>query len=243
MVFSISWFKALWTKKDSFHYRIYQMTGLFPNNIHFYQQALTHKSVAVNDANGKSNDNERLEFLGDAILDSILADFLFKKFPYEDEGFLTQMRSKVVNRKQLSQLALDIGLDRLVRVDGKRHNVHSSIYGNAFEAFIGAIYLDQGFVKVYHYVVSNIINQHLDICALRNTETNYKSRLLEWCQKENHSLSFNTSDNPEKENTFHSYVVLNRQEYSKAVGHTKKEAEQNASFIVLKHFGLLADDK
>ncbi|MBN2668043.1 MAG: ribonuclease III [Bacteroidales bacterium] len=223
-------------------YRIKLITGFYPKNIHIYQQALTHKSVAQAGNNGFMLDNERLEYLGDAVLDAILADFLFKKFPYENEGFLTQLRSKVVNRKQLSNLAVSIGLDNLLFVDNKRKSVHSSIFGNAFEAFIGAIYLDKGFEKTYKYVSNDILQNHIDICELKSMESNYKSKLLEWVQKQNQLVSYRTVENPEKENTFISSVILEGKEHQNAIGHSKKEAEQNASFIALKALGLIETD-
>lgn len=224
-------------KKDTLPYRIKQITGFFPNNIHLYEQAFTHKSVAKPNQKGYALDNERLEFLGDAVLDTVLADYLFKKFPYEDEGFLTQLRSKVVNRKQLSILASRLDLNQLVQVDQKRKTVHSSILGNAFEAFIGAIYLDKGYEKTALYIVDNILQHHIDICELNATETNYKSKLLEGVQKQNQVATFRTVENPEKENTFISSVIIDGKEFDTAFGHSKKEAEQNASFIALKILG------
>ena len=229
--------RYLFVKKDSLLYRIKDITGFYPRNINLYKQALTHKSVAKQDNQGHNLDNERLEYLGDAVLDTVLADFLFKKFPYEDEGFLTQMRSKVVNRKMLSLLSESIGLDRLVQLDSKRRSIHSSIYGNAFEAFIGAIYLDVGYDKTSKYIIDDIIRNHVDICKLKQTEDNYKSVLLEFVQKQNKLISFRTVDNPKKESTFISSVILEGKEYEVGMGRSKKEAEQNASFITLKALG------
>ncbi len=227
-------FRYIFKKKDSLVYRIKDITNFYPINIRLYEQALTHKSVALHDKDGHSIDNERLEYLGDAVLDIVLADFLFKKFPYEDEGFLTQMRSKVVNRKQLSLLVESIELDKLVKLDQKRRNVHSSIYGNAFEAFIGAIYLDIGYERTKNYIIKDLLHNHIDICKLKATETNHKSVLLEYSQKQNLLISFRTVENPKKENTFISSVIIDGKEYEKAMGRSKKEAEQNASFIALK---------
>ncbi len=238
-MFSIRHWKYIFVKKDSLAYRIKLITGFYPNNLRLYKQAFTHKSVAKHNAKGKAIDNERLEYLGDAVLDTILADFLFKKFPYEDEGVLTQLRSKVVNRKQLSHLASVIGLDGLIHMDGRRKNAYSSIYGNAFEAFIGAIYLDKGFKKTYKYVVKDILHNHINICQLKATEDNYKSVLLEWAQKTGKEVTYKTTENPHKENAFISLVVVDHKEFETAMGHSKKEAEQNASFIAVKHFGLL----
>ena len=236
----MSFFKSLrylFAKKDSLIFRIKEITGFFPNNIRLYEQALTHKSAAKQDKQGHTIDNERLEYLGDAVLDTVLADFLFKKFPYENEGFLTQMRSKVVNRKQLSILSKSIDLDKLVKIGKTNRNIHSSIYGNAFEAFIGAIYLDKGYDKTSKYIIDDILKHHIDINKLKNTESNYKSVLLELTQKENQLISFRTVENPNRENTFISSVILDGKEYEQAMGRSKKEAEQNASFITLKVIG------
>ena len=226
--------RYLFVKKDSLLYRIKDITGFYPRNMRLYEQALTHKSVAKQDRQGHNLDNERLEYLGDAVLDTVLADFLFKKFPYEDEGFLTQMRSKVVNRKQLSLLAENIGLDKLLKIDQHRRSIHSSIYGNAFEAFIGAIYLDRGYPVTAKYIINDIIHHHIDICKLKETESNYKSRLLELAQKKSQLITFRTVDNPKKDNNFISSVILDGKEYEQAMGRSKKEAEQNAAFITLK---------
>jgi len=242
----VSFFRSLrylFVKKDSLLYRIKDITGFYPVNIHLYKQALTHKSVAKQDRQGHNIDNERLEYLGDAVLDTVLADFLFKKFPYEDEGFLTQMRSKVVNRKQLSLLSESIGLDKLVKLDSKRRSVHSSIYGNAFEAFIGAIYLDVGYDNTAKYIINDILRNHIDICKLKQTEDNYKSVLLEFAQKQNKLISFRTVENPKNESTFISSVILEGKEYNTGMGRSKKEAEQNASYITLDALGQIKKEQ
>lgn len=226
--------RAFFTKKNSLCYRVKLITGFYPDNINLYQQAFTHKSVATQNIKGQSLDNERLEFLGDAVLDTVLADYLFRKYPYENEGFLTKMRSKVVNRKQLGILAKKIGLDELLEIDKKRNSPRSSIYGNSFEAFIGAIYLDKGFKTTQKYIVDNVIKNYIDIKELRTTEDNFKSKLLEWSQKQGSTVLFNTSENPQKETSFISSVNLDGKDFKKAQGHSKKEAEQNAAYIALK---------
>ena len=226
--------KYFFTRKDSLPHRIKTIIGFYPKNISLYKQSFIHKSISEKDAQGFSVDNERLEYLGDSVIDIILADYLFKKFPYEDEGFLTQLRSKVVNRKQLSELACNMGLDKLVQVNGKRRTVYSHIYGNAFEALVGAIYLDRGFAKAKKFIINEVLGNYIDIFQLKDTETNPKSKLLEWVQKNNSNIHYHTIVNPDKEKSFLSRVILNDKEYEKAIGHTKKEAEQNASFIVLK---------
>ncbi len=226
--------KSWLIRKNPMIYNIKSITGYYPVNLSLYKQAFTHKSVAKKKLNGKTVDNERLEFLGDAVLDTVLADFLFKKYPYKDEGFLTQLRSKVVNRKQLSLIAKSIGLEQMVLVDQKRKNSHTSIYGNAFEAFIGAIYLDRGYKVAYRYIVKNILKNHVNIKELDALIYNSKSLLLEWCQKHNVNFAFHTKVNPDNEKNFVSYVTLDDQKFSVAMGFSKKEAEQNAANIALK---------
>ncbi len=231
--------RILFTQKDSLYSRVKLITGFYPDNITLYKQAFTHKSVAQQNIKGQVLDNERLEFLGDAVLDIVLADYLFRKYPYEDEGFMTKIRSKVVNRKQLGILAKRIGLDELLEMDKKHRLSYSSIYGNTFEAFIGAIYLDKGFNKTQKYIVDNILKNHVDIKELINTEDNFKSKLLEWSQKQGSTVVFNTSENPKKEATFVSFVDLDGKQFNKAQGRSKKEAEQNASYLALKALKLM----
>lgn len=234
---------SIFVKKDSLLYRVKEITGFFPGNLHIYKQALTHKSVALQSKQGLPIDNERLEYLGDAVLDTVLAHYLFNKFPYEDEGFLTQMRSKVVNRKQLAILAESIGLDKLLKIDQKRRSAYSSIYGNAFEAFIGAIYLDKGYDFTSKYIIDDIIRNHVDINKLKQTEDNFKSVILEHTQKTNQIISFRTIANPENESTFVSSVIIDGKEFEKAMGRSKKQAEQNASFIALKSIGVITKEQ
>ncbi|MDZ7742533.1 MAG: ribonuclease III domain-containing protein [Bacteroidota bacterium] len=128
--------------------------------------------------------NERLEYLGDAVLSSAIADYLFKKFPYKDEGFLTEMRSKIVNRAQLNKLSKKLGLDRFLESENDSKNLCKSINGDAFEALIGAMYLDRGYNFTRRIIIKRIINLHLDIDEIEKLENNYKSKLIEWSQKE-----------------------------------------------------------
>ena len=233
-MFNLSNIRYLFIRKDSLRYRIKSIIGFYPSNLFLYKQSLAHKSVAKKDLHGFLIDNERLEYLGDSVIDVILADYLFKKFPYENEGFLTQLRSKVVNRKQLTELSINMGLNTLMQVDRRKKGSHSNIYGNAFEALVGAIYLDKGFYQAKKFIIEEVLGNYIDICQLKETETNPKSKLLEWVQKQKGNIHYHTIINPDNENTFLSRVILNGKEYEKAMGHTKKEAEQNASFIVLK---------
>lgn len=170
------------------------LLGFVPGNVRLYRMAFRHKSVAVSiKENGNAkNSNERLEFLGDAILGSVIATLLFKKYPFKGEGFLTEMRSKIVSRANLNILAKKMGLNELIEYDAKMfgYNRQSSLLGDAFEALIGAIYLDKGYSKTQTYILTQIINPLVDIHQLENTETNFKSRLIEWCQHHNKEIQF-----------------------------------------------------
>lgn len=152
--------------------------------------AFRHKSVAQELSNGTKKSNERLEFLGDAVLDTVVADLLFKKFPYKDEGFLTEMRSKIVSRSQLNSLSHKLGLNKLINSSNDSKNICKSMNGDAFEAFIGALYLDKGYTFARKIIINRIINVHLDIDELEIQIVNYKSRLVEWGQKEKKLVDF-----------------------------------------------------
>lgn len=164
--------------------------GYYPQNISLYQLAFRHKSVAEELSNGIKKSNERLEYLGDAILDAVVADLLFKKFPYKDEGFLTEMRSKIVSRAQLNNLSHKIGLSKLINSANDSKNNCKSMNGDAFEAFIGALYLDKGYHFARKIIINRIINIHLDIDELETQIVNFKSKLVEWGQKEKKAVDF-----------------------------------------------------
>lgn len=164
--------------------------GYYPHNISLYLLAFRHKSVAKELSNGVRVSNERLEYLGDAILGAVVADLLFKKFPYKDEGFLTEMRSKIVSRSQLNNLSKKLGLTRLINSSNDTKTVCKSMNGDAFEAFIGALYLDKGYQFTRKIIINRIINIHLNLDDLETQIVNYKSKLVEWGQKEKKSVDF-----------------------------------------------------
>lgn len=164
--------------------------GYYPRNIHLYKLALRHKSATEKKVNGVRLNNERLEYLGDAILSAVIADFLFKCFPYENEGFLTEMRSKIVSRASLNKLSLKLGLQQLIRLGSEPMAKSKSAGGDAFEAIIGAIYLDKGYNFTWKIIIHRIVNVHFDIDQLVNTEISYKSKLNEWAQKKKHDVVF-----------------------------------------------------
>lgn len=172
---------------------IHNLLGFYPHNIALYKLALRHKSASVHQkASGLRLNNERLEYLGDAILGAIVADFLFKKYPTQGEGFLTEMRSKMVNRAQLNTLARKMGLTQLLTFEGEQPHLYKSINGDAFEALIGAVYLDQGYKCTYKLIVHHIIPLYYDVDALEYSRSNYKSALLEYCQKHKLAIEYIT---------------------------------------------------
>src|ERR1700744_429170 len=179
------------------------LLGFVPGNIALYRLAFRHKSVAQNIRKGVKNRNERLEFLGDAVLGSVVAEVLFKLYPYEDEGFLTELRSKIVSRVNLNQLARKLGFDQLIEYDSRVMGQarQGSLFGDAFEALIGAIYLDKGYEFTKSFLINNILKTHIDIHKLEQTETNFKSKLIEWCQRHGKDISFDVTTTAEGEST------------------------------------------
>ena len=178
------------------------LLGFVPGNLSLYRLAFRHKSAAQNIKKGVKNSNERREFLGDAVLGSVVAEVLFKLYPYEDEGFLTELRSKIVSRVNLNQLGKKLGFDKLIEFDNRALNSQrqGSLLGDAFEALIGAVYLDKGYDFTKNFLINHIIKSHIDIHKLEQTETNFKSKLIEWCQRHSKDISFDLVSNFEGEN-------------------------------------------
>lgn len=169
---------------------IRNILGYRPGNIFLYHQAFLHRSVSQELSNGWRINNERLEFLGDAILDSVAADYLFKKFPTRDEGFLTEMRSKLVSRSTLNRLSQKMGIDTLIRLDNHQQGLFRSSKGDAFEALIGAIYLDKGYDFTRKIILERIIGHYFNMEELINQELNFKSKIIEWAQREKKPIHF-----------------------------------------------------
>ncbi len=209
-----------------------KILGFYPFNITLYDQALLHKSSSIKLKDGRWINNERLEFLGDAILDAIVADIVFKEFEYKKEGLLTNMRSKIVQRETLNKLALEIGLDKLIKTSTRSTTPNTHMYGNALEALIGAIYLDQGYRIAKSFVLERLIRQHLNIETVAEQEANYKSRLIEWSQKQKISVSFDLIDSfVDSNNTpiFKTAVVILGEQAGVGTGYSKKESQQKAA--------------
>ena len=177
--------------KDKILYSaIKNLLGFYPRNIYLYKVALSHKSAPQVWLKGQQVNNERMEYLGDAVLSSIVADYLYKKFPYQNEGFLTEMRSRIVSRSRFNKLSLKMGLNKLIFQGNGSFTSSKSIFGDTFEALIGAIYLDRGYNFTRKIVVRRIIDVHLDVDEIERTDTNFKSRILEYAQREKRTLEF-----------------------------------------------------
>lgn len=210
------------------------LLGYVPGNLRLYRMAFRHRSVAVEVKNGAKNSNERLEFLGDAILGAVVAELLFKMYPYKDEGFLTEMRSKIVSRANLNQLAKRLGLDEHIEFDNKslgHNNKQGSLLGDTFEALIGAIYMDKGYNFTKNFLLIRIIKPHVDIHTLELTETNFKSKLIEWCQRQGKDITFEIIPNEEGENAKLFTIQVNVDGEICAIGrdYNKKNAEKLAA--------------
>jgi ribonuclease-3 len=204
------------------------LLGFTPKRLAFYQLALMHRSKLEE----VQDNNERLEFLGDAILGAIVAEYLFKKYPHQTEGYLTELRSRIVRRETLNNVALRMGLNKLVQYNQNDRGLgRSHIFGNALEALIGAVYLDQGFVKTRKFILKQLIRPYVDINVLESTDTNYKNQLLSWAQKNNHILSFDTMDESKDgvRKLFTIGIVLDGKLVVTGTGFNKKEAGQVAA--------------
>jgi ribonuclease-3 len=200
-----------------------------------YKQAFMHNSISKNVTGLKAkNNNERLEYLGDAVWDLVIAELLFKKYPFQGEGFLTEMRSKSVSRKKLSEIAFDMGLEEHLKFDKSIRRNHAAvrgIAGNALEALIGAIYLDKGYKFTKRFIRKKIVGIHLDFDELKNKIENFKSLLNQYAQKEKKELEFKVLNNAEDKNikTYIIGVFIDGEEVAKGRGKSKKVAEQLAS--------------
>ena len=229
--------RLLFRKDRESYFWFYKILGFFPRNIRFYQQALLHKSTSVRSEKGRPLNNERLEFLGDAILDAIVGDIVYKHFEGRREGFLTNTRSKIVQRETLNKLAVEIGLDKLVKYSTRSSSHNSYMYGNAFEAFIGAIYLDQGYERCKRFMEEKIFKNYIDLDKMSRKEVNFKSKLIEWSQKSKVEVSFELIEQFLDEDynpMFHTEIRIEGISAGKGTGYSKKESQQNAAQAALK---------
>ncbi|HOF15760.1 MAG TPA: ribonuclease III [Bacteroidales bacterium] len=212
--------------------------GFSPKKIELYQQAFTHKSAA----NDKliREDNERLEFLGDAVLSTIIAEYLYKKYPLASEGFLTELRSRILNRNQLNKLSRKIGIDVFINSNEQDFNICESLLGNALEAFIGALYLDRGYKLTKKIFIEKIINNYINIDLLASIDSNYKGKILAWSQKVKNKIEYKVT----KEILFNKrkqYIVqlfVNGQFIAEGYDYNIKGAEQNAAMLACEKLEL-----
>jgi ribonuclease-3 len=216
---------------------IIKQFGYRPKNLELFKRALTHKSIA--NISDELVSNERLEFLGDAIFDAVVAEYLFERFPNEDEGYLTKVKSKVVSRNTLGEIGEQMSLRKMINYQKGRSIKISTLEGNAFEAIIGAIYLDSGYDIVKKIVIHYVFRLHLDLTQLLDKEIDFKSKLFIWCQKNKLALNYIVIREDHKGGywEYEVEVSVNNQKYGKGVGESKKAAEQIASKETLMLMG------
>ncbi|MBW4835456.1 ribonuclease III [Prevotella nanceiensis] len=224
--------KLPFRKEKELYLSLYTILGFYPRNIELYQMALSHKSIHFKNKKGKPVNNERLEFLGDAILDAIVGDIVYKHFPGKREGFLTNTRSKLVQRETLNKIAQEIGLSRLIYSSGRNFSHNSYMAGNAFEALIGALYLDRGYNLCMRFMQKKILTKMVNIDTVAYKEVNFKSRLIEWAQKNKMNIAFNLLEQKKDDEgnpVFKYCVVIEGIKCNSASGFSKKESQQLAS--------------
>ena len=228
--------RLLFRKDKEPYLCFYKMLGFYPRNIEIYQQALLHKSSSIKAGKGRLLKNERLEFLGDAILDAIVADIVYKKFEGKREGFLTNTRSKIVQRETLNRVAVEIGLDKLIKYTTRQSSHNSYMCGNAFEALIGAIYLDRGYRACKKFMEERIINQYLNLEKISRKEVNFKSKLIEWSQKNKFCVEFNLIEqslDSDQNPIFETQITVENIPAGTGKGYSKKESQQEAAHATL----------
>ncbi|MEQ8243297.1 ribonuclease III [Fulvivirga sp.] len=239
----INTFRKRSTKDKRLITAIETIVGSKPLNLDLYKLATRHSSVAETNEQGLKESNERLEYLGDAVLGAAIADYLFKKYPFKDEGFLTEIRSRIVNRESLNNLGKKVGLNALVEYDQTKRDrlSHKSLYGDTLEAFVGAVYLDHGYDFCKTFILEKLIMPYFDLQTVIESTINFKSKLIEWSQKENAELRFDvlgTKTNSQHKE-FTAEVIVNNETMGKGYGYNKKKAEQDAAQKTLVMLGLI----
>ncbi len=226
--------KTYLVSKRDFRSRVKEILGFSPSNISIYEKALIHRSASLTKEDGTRINNERLEFLGDAILDAILSDYLFNKFPDFDEGKLTKIRSRIVNGDMLNKLSVSLGIDTLLISHINKNNKGKKLYGDALEAFIGSIFLDKGYEKTKQFITRQLLSKHLDLGHILITENDYKSQVYQWAQKLNKNIDLSFSENFDKLNKlimFSASLRIDHEVFGSGTGTSKREAEQIASYM------------
>lgn len=224
--------KLPFRKEKELYSSLFNVIGFYPHDISLYKQALLHKSIAKRNEKGRPVNNERLEFLGDAILDAIVGDIVFRHFEGKREGFLTNTRSKIVQRETLNKLAQEIGISQLIMSNGHSSSHNSYMDGNAFEALVGAIYLDRGYEACMRFMKKRILSQLINLDKVAYKEVNFKSKFIEWCQKNRVKLDFKLIEQKRDENNNPIFVyqaIVEGLEGGSGKGYSKKESQQLAS--------------
>ncbi len=227
------------------YYLLKSITGTFPNNLSIYELSLIHKSAMIKADNGEIINNERLEFLGDALLGAIVAQELYNKYPGVNEGFLTKTRSKIVNRSFLNEIALKLGLKDIISSQSKIALEKTNIMGDALEALIGAIFVDKGYKACQRFITQKILSPYVNLNEITKQDTNFKSILIEWGQKNKRDIQFITDeipDNCEHSPVFVSSVEIDNKVFGRGEGSSKKESQQNAAMEALQNVSLRKED-
>ena len=229
--------KLSFRKDKELYLSLYDILGFYPHDISYYKMALMHKSIMHRNAKGKPVNNERLEFLGDAVLDAVVGDIVYQHFPGKREGFLTNTRSKLVQRDTLNKLAQEMGINQLVLSNGHNMSHNSYLGGNAFEALVGAVYLDRGYKTCMYFMRERILSKMINIDKVAYKEVNFKSKLIEWSQKNRVKLAFVLVNQKKDENgnpTFTYKAVIEGQDGGTGSGYSKKESQQIAAKFTLE---------
>lgn len=232
--------RNLFSKDKKFISSLRNLLGFSPGNIAVYHLAFRHRSTAAEHQSGIKLSNERLEYLGDAVLGAVIAEMLFKKFPYREEGFLTEMRSKIVNREHLGRLALKLGIDHFMNNSIDPAAKNRSAYGDAFEALIGAVYIDQGYDATKRLIINRFVKHHVDIEEIENQDTNFKSRLINWAQRERKAIEFEFLEEVDNggKRLLRVRVMVDENEMGRGEDFSKKRAEQIAAEKACQQLGL-----
>jgi ribonuclease III len=227
----ISTIRNIFSKDKKFISSLRNLLGFVPGNISVYHLAFRHRSTASEHPSGVKLSNERLEYLGDAILGAVIAELLFKKFPYREEGFLTEMRSRIVNREHLNKLAMKLGIDHFMNGSIDPAAKNRSAYGDAFEALVGAVYIDKGYDITKRLIINRFVKHHVDLESIESQDTNFKSRLINWAQRERKTIEFELLEEVDNggKRLLRVRVLVDSVEMAKGEDFSKKRAEQIAA--------------
>ncbi len=223
--------------RREFSARLKKILGFKPGNLKLYEVAFIHRSATFTMPDGNKVNNERLEYLGDAVLDAILSDFLFEKFPDATEGFMTKIRARIVNRDILNQLAVSMGINDILISNISSVQPTRNLYGDALEALIGSVFLDKGFRRTKNLFIKNVLNKYLDLQNIIKTDTDYKSLVFEWVQKHKSNIIFTYNEEYDfnrKKSVFSTTLIIDKEEMGEGHGSSKKEAEQEAAGMAWK---------